>query len=133
MRAIFSSCFFEVPYSGCLSTQHPKFTSLCDMKIRHKVPDLSWIAQTSAQRAGSSTNTPFSLLLVPLNPPSNLQFSDITHKSAHISWDSAFPAAKGYRIVWVKTDGLVMEEVCVCPCVCVIWRKHNKKRGFNIH
>ncbi|XP_045900552.1 collagen alpha-1(XIV) chain [Micropterus dolomieu] len=50
---------------------------------------------------------------LPLSPPSNLQFSDVTHNSAHISWDPVPREVKGYRIVWIKTDGLVAKEVVV--------------------
>uniref|UniRef100_A0A3Q3EL43 Collagen, type XIV, alpha 1a n=1 Tax=Labrus bergylta TaxID=56723 RepID=A0A3Q3EL43_9LABR len=48
---------------------------------------------------------------LPLSPPRNLQLSDITHNSAHISWDPVPTEVKGYRVVWIKTDGLVEKEV----------------------
>uniref|UniRef100_A0A3B4BEK0 Uncharacterized protein n=1 Tax=Periophthalmus magnuspinnatus TaxID=409849 RepID=A0A3B4BEK0_9GOBI len=52
---------------------------------------------------------------LPLSPPSNLQFSDITHNSARLSWDPAPDGVKGYRVSWEKTDAAITEEVVVGP------------------
>ncbi|KAM7382659.1 hypothetical protein PAMP_002381 [Pampus punctatissimus] len=72
-------------------------------------------AVTELELDGLIPNTEYTVTVyVPLSPPSNLQFSDITHNSAHISWDPV-PRVKGYRIIWVKTDELLTEQVEVGP------------------